>query len=237
MIPKGEYWDEYYRAGGTSGEGSVGRYGKWKWGIIESYIGKIDNVVDIGCGDLSFWYGRQCNRYFGLDISSTIVKRNMRKRPSWKFQVGRAEFFVQGVSGEIVLCLDMLFHIMDDMSFVEILKNLCQYSRRWIFIFTWNRNPFNIVWISRHIVWISGRCYTRLARELAFKKRNPINALALLTIDQLKVLIGYLRGSDRVYQRYRNLELYLDVFEARGFMLIAIHSYDFGAMYVFYKDR
>lgn len=77
-----QYWENRYRKGGTSGAGSTGEYRKWKWGIIESYVGNVDDVLDVGCGDLSFWEGRDCPKYLGLDISPTIIEKDRQLRPS-----------------------------------------------------------------------------------------------------------------------------------------------------------
>ena len=49
------YWEIHYHLGGTSGAGSVDKYRAWKWEAITTYLPKVEHVVDVGCGDLSFW--------------------------------------------------------------------------------------------------------------------------------------------------------------------------------------
>ena len=128
-----EYWEKRYRKGGTSGVGSTGEIRDWKWKIIQEHVGEIDNVLDVGCGDLSFWEGRDCAEYLGIDISQTIIEQNRKSRPHWKFKVHQAGVPLH-VQARIVLCLDVLFHIIDDNSFVRICQNLCTYSTEWICI-------------------------------------------------------------------------------------------------------
>lgn len=72
-------WDVRYRLGGSSGWGSVGASKYWKWSVIDRYINPIDDVVDVGCGDLTFWDGRDCQRYVGIDPSSYVIKKNRMK--------------------------------------------------------------------------------------------------------------------------------------------------------------
>ena len=139
-----EYWEERYASGSASGCGSIGPSRTWKWDIINCYLPKIDRIIDVGCGDLSFWEGRSYKDYTGIDISKTIIERNREKRPKWNFIVSPAETYINGVTGECVFCLDTLFHIMDDGTFISILENLCYYSTKYIFIHTWFRNPLTI---------------------------------------------------------------------------------------------
>jgi len=57
-----DYWERHYSKGGSSGPGSIGNYRSWKWNTILEFENSIDDVIDIGCGDLSFWEGRNCSR-------------------------------------------------------------------------------------------------------------------------------------------------------------------------------
>lgn len=139
------FWDDYYENGGVSGPGSIGAYRDWKWGVITKMAGQINDVVDVGCGDLSFWEGKQCKNYTGIDISKVIIDKNMKLRPSWNFIAKSADELVEGLQAPVVLCLDMLFHIMDKVVYEKIFENLGHYSSGWIFINTWRKSPFGEV--------------------------------------------------------------------------------------------
>ena len=109
-----QYWDQRYIDDGTSGSGSIGDYRDFKWGIIDRYAPFLQSVVDVGCGDISFWERRDCIDYTGIDISGTIIKRNRILRPDWEFLRSNAETRIEELSKSTVFCFDMLFHIMND---------------------------------------------------------------------------------------------------------------------------
>jgi 2-polyprenyl-3-methyl-5-hydroxy-6-metoxy-1,4-benzoquinol methylase len=136
------YWEIHYDLGETSGAGSVDKCRAWKWEAITMYLPEIEHVVDVGCGDLSFWEGRDCQDYTGIDISTTVIANNRRLRPRWTFIVSPAEQRIEQLHKDCVFCLDLLFHIMNSNSFRAILNNLCYYSTNYIFIYNWWRNPW-----------------------------------------------------------------------------------------------
>ncbi len=211
------YWDRHYAAGGVSGEGSVGAIRQWKWDQIRSIAGEVDDVVDVGCGDLSFWHDRLPPAYTGLDISSTIASKNRERHPEATFIVTNAAV-PQVASGRIVLCMDMLFHIMDEETYRGILANLGRYSREWIFVYTWRSNPLVDQGIRRYV-----------ARKLFWQGRLPAAVRAL-------------KGSstDYDYQTYRRFEDYASLITDQGFSLVETRSEPaierWGALYVFRKQ-
>lgn len=213
------YWEEHYKKGGTSGAGSIGEYRRWKWEIIDKYAKSVDDVIDVGCGDLSFWEGRDFpNHYTGIDISQTIVERNRKSRPNLTLLCSSAEDYVNIGTATIVFCLDVLFHIMDDSIYEKILSNLTRYSSHWIFIFTWSKNPFS-----------------SLQTRLSVAKNNMLQG------GKLKSVLSHIcdNSSDGRYQKYRSFETYLAIFEKAGFQLKAEERNEkvskYGSMYVFKK--
>jgi len=128
--------------GRGSGRGSRGRHRREKWKIINSYLEDIDHVIDAGSGDLAFWEGREVSDYIGLELSPTAVQRFSPLRPNWRFIVTPLEVRIPDLHAPIVMCNDVLFHIIYENNLIEILLNLCYYSTDWIFIYTWVDNPF-----------------------------------------------------------------------------------------------
>jgi hypothetical protein len=216
---KKEYWEERYASGGTSGQGSIGASREWKWKVINSFFPKINHVIDVGCGDLSFWEGRDCEDYLGIDISETVIKENREKRPEWSFIISKAETHVEGLKSECVFCFEILFHIMSDEVFTAILENLCRYSTKYIIIHTWIRNPFTI--------------------------RNQVKKILLATArGRIKWGLTTLARSistpytDGRYQYFRPLEQFIYIFKECGFTLIEKRENpidNIGAIYLFKK--
>lgn len=126
---------------------------RYVWNII-NYYAKDEirkQCIDIGCGDLSFWrynlfFHRPCEKYIGIDISDLIIDRNkrlFRKHKNRKFIRTSSSRFLNGLSSKVVLCIDLLFHILEDDSYIQTLINLCKYSDKWIIITNWYREPNN----------------------------------------------------------------------------------------------
>lgn len=205
------FWNRRYLEGGTSGPGSVGILREWKWKTIGKYASAIDDVVDVGCGDRRFWEGRSCARYTGLDLSAVLIQGLRQENPELRLICSPAESFQTGVAGRVVICLDVLFHVLDDDAFQDILVNLTKYSSEWIFVYTWARNPF-LGWPARR------------------------SMLRQLRLGQLvRSLLGRAQG-DGVYQKYRPFEDYRGIFEAAGFVNVAVElapEMTDGAMWIF----
>lgn len=211
------YWEKHYATGGTSGEGSIGSIREWKWEQIRSIAGEVDNVVDVGCGDLSFWNDTLPPTYTGIDISSTIVEKHRKRHPAATFIVANAAI-PQAVSGRIVLCMDMLFHIMDDEVFRGILMNLGRYAREWIFVYTWRVNPLEAQETRRYVS-------DKLLRQGRL-------------VSAMRARMG--STSDYDYQTYRPFADYLHLIKDQGFALVETRSEPtidrWGALYVLQRE-
>ena len=185
------------------------------------YAPFLQSVVDVGCGDLSFWEGRECENYTGIDFSNPIIKKNMIHRPNWKFICANAEIEIKDLHKEAVFCMGVLFHIMDLKTYIQILNNLCTYSDNYIFIYTWINNPF--------------RYEAKIARFIyALSKLKIIWALKLL-----RKAFSSDMFSDGHYQFYRPIEKQFGLFIRRGFTLVGLerHPNNVGAVYVFKKTK
>ncbi len=190
------YWEKRYSGGGTSGPGSVGEHREWKWKVIDEVVGPLHSVVDVGCGDLSFWGARDCEKYVGIDASETIISRNRVRRPSWRFICAPAEIR-QDVIGETALCMDVLFHILDDDKYDLILSNLASYSTHWLVVSTWYQNPFS---------------ENRTGVFVALVRQGKVEPAIRFAFSD--------STTDFTYQKYRAFESHLQALEDSGFRLI-----------------
>lgn len=120
-----QYWNNRYAAGGNSGYGSydeqLDKKLKWLSGLDIKYISEI------GCGDFNF-----SNRltklypgvgYIGQDISNVVVERNNSLFP-YSFTSDISEL----PGADLVMCIDVLFHVLDDDEYESLLKSI---ERKW----------------------------------------------------------------------------------------------------------
>lgn len=137
------YWNTRYMLGGDSGYKNMNmsdEYINYVWSIIEKVAGKQNDIIDVGCGDIQFWKNRDCEKYVGIDVSPIIVKRNRKLRPNWCFIASSAGEPIN-IHSETVICMNTLYHIMDDTEYSRIIDNLISWSKKWIIVTTWYIRP------------------------------------------------------------------------------------------------
>lgn len=209
-------WDKHYANGGMSGEPDFYTFmWKWKLKILKEYCNmKTDSFIDIACGDLQFWNNELPKNYTGIDISPSIIQKNKNLFPDTNFIISNAASPLN-LTADNIICFNVLYHIIDDDEYKQILINLKNYSNKYIFIFAWNRNPLRkgiIDWLFRLIV--------------GFKKTRKLSFPDTTT--------------DNEYIKYRNfLKIATPIF-ASEFKLIAEYThknYDCGTMYIYRKKE
>ncbi|MGL5415415.1 MAG: class I SAM-dependent methyltransferase [Clostridium sp.] len=137
-----EYWESIYTSGGISGAGSYGEIAKYKSEIINTFsIEKnIQTVIEFGCGDGNQLGLMDYATYIGFDISKTaidICKRKFSNDPSKIFyEYNPLEFESQKYSSQLVVCIDVLYHIIDELDFIKTIKHIFECSDRFVIIHT-----------------------------------------------------------------------------------------------------
>ena len=117
-----EYWNSRYSMGLSSGSGSEGLLAEFKIETINEYIKKdsIKTVVEFGCGDGVLLDKMNLEKYIGYDVSKKAIEICQNK-----FKNDRAkEFLIYNPNeyhrsifrGELVVCLDVLYHIMIEIN-------------------------------------------------------------------------------------------------------------------------
>lgn len=210
-------WNKHYENGGKSAEdNNYLEPTRWKHDILNRYYtpGK-DTIIDVGCGDLQFWNGylRPEDRYMGIDISQEIINRHRKNHPNQHFITSSSD---QGwdISADVVICIDMLYHILDDDVYIKTLQNIKRYAKRNILIFTWHKNP-----LAEFPFWF-------VAMIVQFKKT-------------LRFPRDWSFTSDGNYQKYRDFLKIAEPILQPEFKLIEQHQWipgKYGTMYVFQRE-
>jgi hypothetical protein len=84
---------------------------------------------------------RSCASYTGIDFSATVLANDRRLRPDWTFICADASDPLD-IRGQVVLCMDMLFHVMDEAKLESILRNLAKWTVEYLFVYNWWQSPF-----------------------------------------------------------------------------------------------
>jgi|WetSurMetagenome_2_1015567.scaffolds.fasta_scaffold06678_8 hypothetical protein len=138
-----EYWEKHYSSGGVSGHGDTNESYRWKRNLMLSNGFRPDkSVIDVGCGDMTFWKDISLLDYTGIDISRSQIDKNIEEYPNYKFFCENSAQHLDLQRAEVVVCFDILFHIMEEKDYINTLLNLADYSKDKIFIYTWGKNPF-----------------------------------------------------------------------------------------------
>jgi hypothetical protein len=153
------YWESRYRAGGTSGSGSVSQLAKYKAEFLNSFMRdhELSSATELGCGDGDQLAQFQFKSYIGLDIAPTAI--------SWcqkRFQGDHAKRFAvyePGMVGlstyrsDVALSLDVLYHLVEDELFEAYLKDLFNLGSKYVIIYACDRDDDQLPPAAYHLKW------------------------------------------------------------------------------------
>lgn len=140
-----EYWENRYINGGNSGAGAYNHLAEFKAEIINNFIktNNIKNLLEFGCGDGNNLALYNIENYIGIDVSSKaieICKSKFENDVSKQFFT-LDEFILDKQSlktSELVLSLDVIYHLIEDNIFDEYMNNLFNHSSKYIIIYASN---------------------------------------------------------------------------------------------------
>lgn len=133
------YWNSRYKNDGNSGYGSYDQQLTKKLGWIKGLDG-VKSISEYGCGD--FHFGGALTKLFpestytGLDVSDFIVETNRQKWPEYAFKTSDRDL----PPADLVLCVDVLFHVIDDREVEVILNRLEKAWTKYLVITAYERN-------------------------------------------------------------------------------------------------
>ena len=141
------FWEKRYARGGNSGAGSYGKLAMYKKAFINKFVAAhgVETVAEFGCGD-----GNQLSlsinvypRYIGFDVSETVLRR-LRSR--FVRHASKAAFFHVSAfnasvhASDLVLSLDVIFHLVEDAIFDEYMGRLLAAAKRFVVIYSSNED-------------------------------------------------------------------------------------------------
>jgi len=142
------YWEQRYRAGGTSGAGSYGHMAAFKAGVINGFVADnaIASVLDLGCGDGNLLSLLQVPHYVGVDVAPTALAGCMARFPQHRFLPFSALEAPERM--ELALSIDVVFHLVEDGAFARYMHALFAHATRFVLIHSSNAEQ---TWSSPHV--------------------------------------------------------------------------------------
>jgi SAM-dependent methyltransferase len=134
------YWNRRYDVGGDSGRGSYGEYAEFKAGVLNEFVDDhgIESVIEFGCGDGNQLTLARYPRYQGFDVSERAVALcEQRFGDDATKSFGLLRDYV-GESADLVLSLDVIFHLIEDDVFDAHLRTVFTAARRFVIVYASN---------------------------------------------------------------------------------------------------
>ena len=140
------YWDKRYKVG-NSGAGSYGKQVNYKIQQIKKVSG-ITSILDVGFGDLNMGLRIASlfpmASYLGLDISEMALQKARTKNLGKRFSFKLMENSIFLYQPDLVICLDVLFHITRDKDYGDMLKSLKQSWKKHLFLTAYKDECVNL---------------------------------------------------------------------------------------------
>ena len=134
------FWENEYALGHNSGPGSYGQLAEYKAEFIKRLTEKnqVVSVIDAGCGDGNQLSLMNFREYVGIDVSKTTITRLREKYrgDSNKQFYLFIDFIPRKV--DLVMSLDVIYHLIEDPVFENYMKNLFDWSKRFVVIYSSN---------------------------------------------------------------------------------------------------
>jgi SAM-dependent methyltransferase len=137
------YWERRYQKGRTSGVGSYGRLAEFKAEVLNSFVenNKIGSVIEFGCGDGTQLTFARYPRYTGVDVAEGSIALC---RARFAADATKSFYLVGQVPKrlglfDLVLSLDVIYHLVEDEVFETYMKSLFERANRHVIIYSSNK--------------------------------------------------------------------------------------------------
>ena len=135
-----KYWNERYKHGGNSGDGSYGHLAEYKAEIINDFIeeNQIHNIIEFGSGDGNQLKYMNYENYIGFDISEYIVEKCNKTYINDNTKTFKLYTDYNDEQAELTLSLDVIFHLIEDDVFNDYMNKLFNASSKYVIIYSSN---------------------------------------------------------------------------------------------------
>lgn len=132
-----QYWEQRYASGGNSGAGSYNAFAEFKAEVLNEFSSEnnVRTVIEFGCGDGNQLKVARYPRYIGFDVSGTAIARCRELFASDPSKSFRLMDEYRGETADLVLSLDVIYHLVEDDVFEDYMRKLFAASDRFVIIY------------------------------------------------------------------------------------------------------
>jgi hypothetical protein len=138
------YWEQRYRQGGTSGPGSFGLLAEFKAEILNGFVARmgIQSVIEFGCGDGAQLTLAGYPRYVGIDVAQSSISACHQR---FAADATKSFYLASQLPADLgrfdlVLSLDVIFHLVEDKVFNAYMRSLFANAGRFVVIYSSNKS-------------------------------------------------------------------------------------------------
>lgn len=139
MFNSKEYWENRYKTGQTSGNGSYGFLAEYKSELINDFIknNNIKSLVEYGCGDGNQLSMIKCEKIIGVDVSKTAIDKCKSLMPNNTFYHLKNDDFINDKT-DLLLSLDVIYHLIEDDVYNQYINNIVNHGSAHLIIYSAN---------------------------------------------------------------------------------------------------
>ncbi|MEH6535821.1 MAG: glycosyltransferase [Psychroserpens sp.] len=181
------YWEQRYSNDMNSGSGSYGRLAQFKAEVLNDFVlnNVVQTVIEFGCGDGNQLSLASYPSYKGLDVSLKAIEicKSRFKNDLTKDFYHLGNEFLKTAKADLVLSLDVLYHLVEDEVFENYMDQLFKSSNKYVIIYSSNYDEVltDHVKCRKFTDWINKNVskhwslIDRLNNKYAFHEKDPEN--------------------------------------------------------------
>ena len=126
---------------GNSGDGSYNHLAEFKAKILNDFVKEysIRSIIEFGCGDGNQLSLAKYPKYLGFDVSKTAVHICKNKFRGDKTKEFKLLTHFSGEKAELILSLDVIYHLVEDNIFLSYMQTLFGASTKYVIIYSSNK--------------------------------------------------------------------------------------------------
>lgn len=153
FINSRNYWEKRYYYGGNSGKGSYAKDAIQKANFLNDTMlnYRLNNIIDVGCGDGNNLKIFNSDFYIGIDISKTVIEKNIstfqsHKNKKFFFLNNNHSIILDEINSSIknneslIVSFDVIFHLVEDDVYKEYINFINNINARYCIITSSDNN-------------------------------------------------------------------------------------------------